>query len=304
MFGRDVINYRTTMHKTSVLAFALLPFLGHAQYGTVDAKAVSAAKAMTTLVVLDDGDSPYNRAMMEAVKAHWTFTATYDFIHVHDLATAPVAADKLYLMKTVMTDPARFEMTYVTLVQGWKQKKGETLETKGTAFSNIPGERSLAMIQCDPQWLADHQATAMYGIYVKSMQDYLKQVAAGKIIDKATADRTYGERNRTIKDEKKLWVVKEHLDKSVPNTGALKMVYTHEAEIVELSKAMDAVAQQDNSVCITDVILTGSKEKKHCFKRVFNCNTGELIYLRDDAAIFGKKEGFIEEDLKQIERAR
>ena len=37
---------------------------------------------------------------------------------------------------------------------------------------------------------------------------------------------------------------------------------------------------------------------------VFNAGTGELMYLSDDAAIFGKKEGFIEEDLKALERAR
>jgi hypothetical protein len=292
------------MRSSALTIIACLSLGAQAQYGTIDAKAVSAAKAMTTLVVLDDGDSPYNRAVMDAVKAHWTFTATYDFIHVHDLAVAPVSADKVYLMKTVMTDPARYDMTYLAVVQGWKQKKGETLETKGTSFSNIPGEKILATIQCDPNWLADHDATTMYGIYVKNVQDYLKQVAAGKIIDKATADRTYGERNRTVKDQMKLWVVKEHLDKSVPNTGALRTVYTHPAEIVDLPKAMEAVASQDNSACVTDVILTGSKEKKHCFKRVFNCHTGELMYLRDDAALFGKKEGFIEEDLKQIERAR
>ena len=56
---------------------------------------------------------------------------------------------------------------------------------------------------------------------------------------------------------------------------------------------------------VSDAVITiGDHKNKHCFKRVFNAGTGELMYLRDDAAIFGKKEGFIEEDLKAISRAR
>ena len=292
------------MRKLIIPPFVLLCLGAHAQYGTVDAKAVTAAKAMTTLVVLDDGDSPYNRAVMDAVKAHWTFTATYDFIHVHDLATAPLAVDKIYLMKTVMTDPTRFEMTHLSVVQGWKQKKGETLETKGGSFSNIPADKLLAMIQCDPAWLAEHSATAMYALYVKNVQDYLGLVAAGTIIDKATADRTYASRNRMIKDRLSIHVAKEHLDKSLAGTAAIKMVYTHPVEVAPLEKQLEAVVQQDAAVCVTDVIITGTNEKKHCFKRVFNCRSGELMYLRDEPSIFGKKEGFIEEDFKQIERAR
>jgi hypothetical protein len=37
---------------------------------------------------------------------------------------------------------------------------------------------------------------------------------------------------------------------------------------------------------------------------VFNAGTGELMYLRDDQAIMGKKEGLIAEDLITLTRAR
>ena len=50
--------------------------------------------------------------------------------------------------------------------------------------------------------------------------------------------------------------------------------------------------------------MTGEYKNKHCFKRVFNAGTGELMYQSDDAALYRKKEGFIEVDLKNIERAR
>lgn len=291
-------------HSLIIALSIIVPCKALAQYGTVDPKAVATAKTETLLVVLDDGDSPYNRAVMEAVKAHWNFSAGYDIIHAHDLAVAPVAADKLYLMKTTLVDPVKYEMTFMTLVQGWKQKKGETLQTKDNAFININGEQILAQIQCDPAWLADHDAAAMYAIYVKNLQDYLGLVAAGTIIDKATADRTYAGRNRVIKDRLQLWVAKPHLDKSLANADAVKTNYSHMVQVIDLSQVMEAVAQQDNTVSVTDVIITGANEKKHCFKRIFNCNTGELQYLRDDAALYGKKEGFIADDFIQIERSR
>ena len=293
------------MRHTLTAFAALLACTLTAQYGTVEAKAVTTAQALTTLVVLDNGDSPFNRAIMDAVKSHWKFTGSYDFIHVRDLAVAPLAVDKIYLMKTVVNDPERHQMTFVSLVQGWKQKKGETMEAGADgAFTTIPGDRVLASIQCDPQWLADHKATAMYVIYMKHLQDFLKQVEAGKVIDKATADRLYQGRNRVLRDDMNLMIAADHLDKSLPDLAAVKAHYTHEVQVGSLAACMEAVAAQDPAVAVTDVVLTGDHKTKWCFKRIFNAGTGELMYQRDEAALFGKKEGFLDEDLKQLERAR
>lgn len=275
-----------------------------AQYGSVNAKAVSAARAMTLLVVLDDGDSPYNRAITEAVKAHWTFSGNPEFIHAHDLAVAPLMPDKTYLLKTTLENPDHQPMTFVTVMQGWKQKKGEVLEGTNAGFKNIPGDQVLASIQCDPEVLAAQQATAMYAVYVKHLQDYLKNVESGKIIDKATADRLYQGRNRLLRDQMKLWIAKDHLDRSLPDAEAVKANYTHEVQVLDRARIMEAVSNQDHEVAVTDLILTGDNKNKHCYKRVFNAGTGELMYLRDDAALFGKKEGFINEDFKQVDRAR
>jgi hypothetical protein len=50
--------------------------------------------------------------------------------------------------------------------------------------------------------------------------------------------------------------------------------------------------------------MTGEYKTKWCFRRVFNASTGELMYLRDEAALFGKKEGFITDDLRILEQSR
>lgn len=290
----------------SLLTLLALPALSlslHAQYGTFDASAVKAAKATTTIVVLDAGDSPYNRAMKEAIKADWKFTGSFEFITTAELAARPIMPDKTYLLKTAKTDPVKFEGTFLTLVQGWKPKKGEVLEQKGNTFTTIPAQQEIAFLLMDEKGMNDNNTGLLLNVYMKHIQDYLKQVETGKITDKTTADRIYSGRNRFVR-ETELWLAKEHLDKTVPDAAKVKEFYTAPSQVMALSQLMSAIQKQDRAVTITDVVITGDYKNKHCFKRVFNAGTGELMYLRDDAAIFGKKEGFLDEDLKNLERAR
>jgi hypothetical protein len=273
------------------------------QYGTFDAAAVKSAKALTTVVVLDDGDSPYNKAIMNAVKADWKFTGGYDFVKVGDLGSQPVSADKLYLLKTSKVDPVKFEGTFLTLVQGWKQKKGEGLQQKDNAFTNIPADKELAFILIDAKGMNENNTAQMVTLYAKHMQDYLKHVENGKITDKTTADRLYSSRTRLIRDGQ-LWIGKEHLDKTVPDLTKVQEFYKSKVEIKPVTELMGAIEKQDREIAITDVVITGDYKTKHCFKRIFNAGTGELLYHKDEPALHGKKEGFMDEDLKSIERAR
>lgn len=274
-----------------------------AQYGTFDAGAVRSAKTTTTMIVLDAGDTPYNRAMMEAVKNHWTITGSHEFVTTAELATQPTSPDKTYLLKTSKVDPVKFEGTFLTLVQGWKPKKGDVMDQKDNAYTSIPAQQELAYIMIDARGMNEHNTAALLNLYVKHLQDYLKLVESGKITDKTTADRTYSGRTRFVR-ETELWMAKEHLDKTIPDAAKMKEFYTAPAQVMALSQLMSAVEKQDRAITISDVVITGDYKNKHCFKRVFNAGTGELMYQNDDAAIYGKKEGFIDEDLKNLERAR
>lgn len=287
----------------SILLLLLFTLNSQAQYGTFDAKAVSAAKANTTLVVLDDGDSPYNRTILDAVKAHWKF-GSYDIIRASELATAPLSADRNYLLKTHKVDPDKYGATFLTLCKGWKQKKGEALVVENNAVTNLPAEHELAFLLIDPAAMAETNTSSFLNVYVKNLQDYLKQVENGKITDKTTADRLYTGRHRLMRDGLEIWMAAPHLDKSLPDAGAVKAVYQHDLQVKELAQLASAAAEGKSGVAITDVVLTGDHKNKWAFKRIFNANTGELMYQRDEAAVYGKKEGFLDEDLKTVERAR
>ena len=288
-----------------LLTLAALALSANAQYGSFDKKAIATAKASSTVLVLDAGDSPYNRAIMDAMKAHWKFTGGYDVMTVNDMALQPMDPAKTYVLKTWKVDPDKFGAFSLTLVQGWKQKKGEALQTQENAFTNIPVSQELAFIMIDPNAMAADNSSLLLNVYVKNIQDYLKQVEAGKFTDKSTADRFYASRNRLVRDNHELWLAKEHMDKSIPDAAAIKASYAKgTVQLVARNQAVAAVEAQNKEVCISDVVMTGEHKTRHCFKRVFNAGSGELMYLADDAALFGKKEGFIEEDLLAIERSR
>ncbi len=273
-----------------------------AQYGTFDPKAVNAAKATSTIVFLDNGDSPYNRAVMDAVKAHWTLTKEPSFRPIADLATMPADPTKTYLIKTQRTDAEKHTATFLTLVQGWKPKKGDVFDVADNSLRNMPPGQELASIMVDPVAVSG-DGSAMLHIYVKNLQDYLKQVEAGKIKDKATADRLYGSRNRLVKDMD-LWVARPQLDKSLADVAGIKQTYTRKLQLMDHGQQMAAAAKGEAGVALADAVITGEYKTKWCFRRVFNAKTGELMYLRDEAALHDKKLGFISEDFRILEQSR
>lgn len=292
------------MQFRSLTAIALITTLtATAQYGSFNAATIKASKGATVLVVLDATDTPYNKAIMNAMKNDWKFNENVEFVNMDAIAAAPIAEDKLYLVKTSKVDPVKFEGTFLTLVHGWKAKKGDKLEMKENAFTTFPVEQELAYILIDEKGMNEKNTSPLLSVYVKHLQDYMMQVESGKITDKTTADRIYSGRTRFVR-EAELWMAKEQLDKTVPDAAKMKEFYTAPAQLMDLSQLMSAIQKADKAVMISDVVLTGDYKNKHTFKRVFNAGTGELMYLNDDAAIYGKNEGFIEEDLKNLERAR
>ncbi len=290
------------MRYSILVAIITITLQTSAQYGNFDTKAVAAAKTNTTLVVLDDGNTSYNKAIMNAVKAEWKFTKSFDFINTADLATQPIDPTKNYLMKILRKDAEKHDAVFLALIQGWKQKKGEAIEVTDGAAANIPGTQEVASLMIDAKAVGSTNS-AMLMLYVKHLQDFLKNVEGGKVKDKATADRLYASRNRLIKDMD-LWVAKEHLDKTIPDAAKAKETYTKQLQVMDQSQLMAAAEKGESGVAISDVVMTGEYKTKWCFKRIFNASNGELMYLRDDASLFEKKQGFIAEDLRMLEQAR
>ena len=286
----------------NVLPAIALAVPAAAQYGAFDPKIINGAAALPTLVVLDDGNSGYNAMVMNAMKADWKFTTELDFINTADLATQPLDPAKNYLMRIQRKDAEKHDAVFLALVAGWKQKKDEALVVENGAVINIPPAQELASIMVDYKALGS-DGSAMAAIYCKHLQDYLRNVQKGTIKDKATADRLYAGRNKRIK-EMNLYMPPEHLDKTVPDANKAKETYTHALEIVDRGKSMVVVESGEAGIALSDVVITGSDKTKWCFKRIFDINTGELLYLRDDAALFGKKEGFITEDFRMLEQSR
>jgi len=81
-------------------------------------------------------------------------------------------------------------------------------------------------------------------------------------------------------------------------------VFSSSYAIKNQGEVMELVQAPTKEINVADVVLTGEYKTKHCFKRVFNAATGELMYLADEPSLQGKKEGFLIDDMKSIARAR
>jgi DUF971 family protein len=287
------------------LPLALLnTLLATAQYGAFDAHLVENVKTMTTQVVVDNGTSPYDQAMLAAMKGHWKATPTYGTITAEELAQQGIQPNTLYVLKTWKEDAEKHGAHYLALAIG-KGKKALPVEMKDNAFTNLPAEQAIANLMVDVARMSAAGQEALAVLYLKNLQSYLKTVQSGKVTDKTTLERLYLERFRSLRDGTELWLAPEHLDKSLPDLNAVKASYSKgQVQLMAMPQIMSAITAGKQGVAVADVVMTGEYKTKWCFKRVFNAASGELMYLGDDAALFGKKEGFIAEDLLKVDRAR
>ena len=291
------------LRKLILPSLVMLPLLSIGQYGGFSSSMVKAARPTTTVVLLDGGNTAYDRAITEAVKSNWKATSGFEFVPMADMAMRPIVPELTYLMKVPRVDPEKFEGTFLMLVQGWKLKKGATVSFEPKGVLNIPSEQELASILIDPAALNDPATAGLMALYIAHLHDFLEQVEAGKITDRATADRLYASRTRLVRDTE-LLLATEHIDKNMAES-TIKELYSAPVKLVSKAELMAAVKAGDPGTTISDVVMTvGDHRNKHCFKRLFNAGSGELVYLSDDQAIFGKKEGFFDADIKNVQRAR
>ena len=284
---------------TAILAFTVI--LTQAQFGTYDPGLASTVSQKPLIVVLDNANSAYNAALKSAVEKHWTL-GSYSFSTLGDIGASGYLPDNNYLLHTAYTDPKTFEMHHVSVVAGWKMKKSQKVSTKGNAAADIPAEQVVAGILFDPDNVNDG-AGFMMDLYVKHLQDYIDHASKGKIADRTAAIRLYESRTRFVKDGKLMFST-AHLDKTFPADAEVKEVFSSEYEKGELSALENSVTAPSRDVYVSDVVITGDYKTKHCFKRVFNTGTGEIVYLHDEPALHGKKEGFMLDDMKSIARSR
>jgi len=294
----SAIMIRSTLLSSIFLTLATVSF---AQYGAYDASMAKSVSNTELIVILENGNPVASAALKTAVEQFWT-KGDFTFSTPGDLAASGFLPGKTYLAHHIVQDPKRFEMNYLSLVQGWKMKKSQQVLSDGNGLMEVPADQVIASILFDPE-AVNTTSSPMMGIYVKHLQDYVDQVSKGKIRDQTTADRLYGSRTRMVK-EGTLQLSKGHVDKTFPDEASVKEVFSSSYAIKNQGEVMELVQAPTKEINVADVVLTGEYKTKHCFKRVFNAATGELMYLADEPSLQGKKEGFLIDDMKSIARAR
>jgi hypothetical protein len=241
-------------------------------------------KSMKLAVVLDGSDS-YNLKLKQAVEQNWKLSA-FEFVDERTYETLKLNPEYAFLVMTQGT-VNNLPTDFFTLAMGSKKKAEAPVVLKELIV--------------DKEKISTSGA-AMIELYVKNMQIYVNAVLDGKISETASSSRFISTNTRLIKESKLLTLAKD-IDKTITDPAKQQEFFKGEIKIVSQDEINEAIHNGDE-VGIADVILTGERENRYCYKRVYLASTGALIYLQDTEALHGKKTGWLEADLKIFDRAR
>lgn len=288
--------------KLSLLLLFIAPLVMNAQYGSFSKEVISTFKGNNLSVVLDNGKTEYNDYIKQVMESSWQINKV-DFISMEDFKLAQFETERSFLVKITKSDAKKYDATFLTLVNGWKKKKGNEASLYGTTVKNIPVDHEVAYIMINADKMEQDQEGSKLWLYMKCLSSFIESVSQGKITDKATADRLYASRTRQL-HEMELVMTENDLDANVRAKEKTEEFYTKPYQLVDQDKIWSVIESEERNLAVVDIIFTGEHKNRHCFKTIYNVRTGEILYLNDDASLYGKKQGLIEDDLKALERAR
>ena len=289
------------INRSSFLLFFFIPIISLAQYGTFSKDVVDEFKKSPLSVVLDNGQSEYNDYIHLVMEDAWKLNKV-DFISMADFKMAQFETERSFLVKVKKSTEQKQAATFLTILRGWKKKSGEAT-TYGNSIKNVDFATEVASIMLDPDKMEQDQEGPKLWLYTKSIANFIELVGDGKITDKTTADKMYSKRTRNL-HEMQLVMTKADLDASVREPKQFEEFYTKAYQIVGEEQEMGAIESEDKNLAVVDVVFTGEHKTRHCYKTIYSVRTGEIMYMNNDASLYGKKQGLIEEDLKNLERAR
>ena len=288
--------------KYLLLLLFIAPLIMHAQYGSFSKEVIATFKTNGLSVVLDNGKTEYNDYIRQVMEKSWN-TNKVDFISMEDFKLAQYETERSFLVKIKKSDAQKHEATFLTIVNGWKKKKGNEASVYGTSVKNVPVDHEVAYLMINADKMEQNQEGPKLWLYIKCLTSYIESAEQGIITDKATADRLYSSRTRQI-HEMELVLTENDLDANVRSKEKVEEFYTKPYHLMKQEDIWTAIESEDGNLAIVDVIFTGEYKNRHCFKTIYNARTGEILYMSDDASLHGKKQGLIEDDLKRLERAR
>jgi len=239
----------------------------------------------TTLCAVMTGTEAYQAQLKHAVEQYWTYT---DFQFIDEATFEEYKSDSDYSFFYIhLGEVNGYPTDFFTLGIGNKKKDARPL--------------ALKELIVDKKKINADEAHFVH-LYVQHIQRYVKAVEEGKVTERAFSDRWISEETYRIQ-EMPLLVKESDFDPTIQDAAKRKDIYHGELEVAGQERINTAIAENE-SVAVVDVIMTGERRNRYCYKRVYDASTGEMLYRDDEEALYGKNHGLVDDDLKSIDRAR
>lgn len=241
--------------------------------------------AKTTLAAVMSGSEAYQVQLKQAVEQNWKLS-NFEFVDEAGFEYLKGNPDYsfLYLAEGEVNG---LPVDMFTLAIGNKSKKEQPLVLKQLIVDKKKISRDGA---------------PMVHLYVKNIHAYVKAVEAGEAKDRTFAQRMISSKTYRLKEELPLMALETDFDATM-TPEKRNEVYRGEIKIVSQDAINDAILEEKD-VAVADVVLSGERREMYCYKYIFDAATGALLYYQETEALHGKKQGFIENDLSSISKAR
>ncbi|NQY67174.1 MAG: hypothetical protein HRT72_05555 [Flavobacteriales bacterium] len=297
---------------TCILSFTVESW---AQHGYIMKGDIDVLKRSKLYVVLDEGDSEYNKAIKQAVDKHWTLTK-FDYITVGQFDSYRKKSKTSFLV--VLMDQYVNEYNkkaqlgpQLTLLLGENQpnitdyrKKLSTIMIPGKFAKLKANEYNDLKLSVYPLTQdARNEIGYLMDSYVKMMINYVDMASANKgKLNPMKAVSLYNQ-NATKIQGKTLFVLKDDMEQSLQNMDRIKEVYNFGIKIVPQMAIEQSILSQSATVAFLYRMFYKSKSgMQRSYKIIIEAQGGSILYMKEDAYDHPINSFFNERDFKNISK--
>jgi len=248
-----------------------------------------------TLVVLEDNPMlEFNFDIQEVVKANWTITP-YEFISIkefHEKYTDPQYSFLLLNQVQFEKDDSKPVYNFLSVWQGSDKVKD---------YEDLP---EICGVPLSYKSVDESSYLYKLGTLVRFMQSHIQLIYENPDLISPNIFKHYNDNMGDVKT-KKLYLVKEDLEKSINTIDKIKKVYPYNVKLTTKEEIREAIKNKEEDVVFLHKIgPEGTRLSARCYKVLIGAADAQFYFF--DMHMINQKapDGLLLKDLKKIAKKK